>query len=217
MAARSAAPFVPDRADLAALRRAARDCEGCDLHGPATQTVFGAGPEDARLLLVGEQPGDVEDRTGEPFVGPAGKLLDKALAEAGLGRTGVYLTNAVKHFKFQERGKRRIHKAPARGEIRACLPWLHAELAAVRPELVVCLGATAAKALLGDAFRVSEQRGELVEVDGLGVIATVHPSAVLRAPDRAAAYEGFVADLRVVREHLPADAARTGRDVKAAP
>ncbi|MFD1151750.1 UdgX family uracil-DNA binding protein [Saccharothrix hoggarensis] len=205
-AARSAAEFVPEGADLAALRRAAAGCRGCELYRPATQTVFGAGPEDARLMLVGEQPGDVEDRQGEPFVGPAGRLLDKALAEADLAREGVYLTNAVKHFKFvpAERGKRRIHKTPARGEVTACLPWLRAEVARVRPALVVCLGATAAKAVLGTGFKVSEQRGRVTRAEeyDVDVIATVHPSAVLRAPDRTEAYQGFLADLKVVREHL---------------
>ncbi|MFE2754207.1 UdgX family uracil-DNA binding protein [Actinosynnema sp. NPDC059335] len=200
----SAASFVPEGADLAALRRAAAGCRGCDLYEPATQTVFGAGPEDARLVLVGEQPGDVEDRQGEPFVGPAGRLLDKALDEADLAREGVYLTNAVKHFKFvpAERGKRRIHKSPTRGEVLACLPWLRAELARVRPDLVVCLGATAAKAVLGSSFKVSERRGQVERVEDHDVIATVHPSAVLRAPDRDEAYRAFLADLRVVRAHL---------------
>lgn len=200
----SAASFVPEGADLAALRRAAAGCRGCDLYEPATQTVFGAGPEHARLMLVGEQPGDVEDRQGEPFVGPAGRLLDKALDEADLAREGVYLTNAVKHFKFvpAERGKRRIHKAPTRGEVLACLPWLRAELARVRPDLVVCLGATAAKAVLGSSFKVTERRGQVERVEDRDVIATVHPSAVLRAPDRDEAYRAFLADLRVVRAHL---------------
>ncbi|MFD7658049.1 UdgX family uracil-DNA binding protein [Actinosynnema sp. NPDC059797] len=200
----SAASFVPEGADLAALRRAAAGCRGCHLYEDATQTVFGAGPEDARLLLVGEQPGDVEDRRGEPFVGPAGRLLDKALAEADLDREGVYLTNAVKHFKFIQdaRRKRRIHKSPARGEVTACLPWLHAELARVEPDLVVCLGAVAAKAVLGNDFKVTERRGRVERHEGRDVIATIHPSAVLRAPDREEAYQGFLADLRVVREHL---------------
>ncbi|MEU4744741.1 UdgX family uracil-DNA binding protein [Actinosynnema sp. NPDC023658] len=200
----SAAEFVPQGADLAALRRAADGCRGCRLYEPATQTVFGAGPADARLVLVGEQPGDVEDRQGEPFVGPAGRLLDKALDEADLAREGVYLTNAVKHFKFvpAERGKRRIHKSPSRGEVVACLPWLHAELGQVRPDLVVCLGATAAKAVLGAAVKVTERRGQVERVDDYDVIATVHPSAVLRAPDRDEAYQAFLADLRVVRAHL---------------
>ncbi|MCE6995974.1 UdgX family uracil-DNA binding protein [Saccharothrix sp. S26] len=199
-----AAEFVPEGADLAALRRAATGCRGCELYKPATQVVFGSGPETARLVLVGEQPGDVEDRQGEPFVGPAGRLLDKALDEADLAREGVYLTNAVKHFKFvpAERGKRRIHKTPTRGEVVACLPWLRAELARVRPDLVVCLGATAAKAVLGSSFKVSERRGRVERVEDQDVIATVHPSAVLRAPDRDEAYRGFVADLRVVRAHL---------------
>ncbi|NUT45930.1 MAG: UdgX family uracil-DNA binding protein [Saccharothrix sp.] len=199
-----AAGFVPEGADLAALRRAAAGCRGCELYGPATQTVFGAGPEHARLMLVGEQPGDVEDRQGEPFVGPAGRLLDKALHEADLAREGVYLTNAVKHFKFvpAERGKRRIHKTPSRGEVVACLPWLEAEVARVRPELVVCLGATAAKAVLGPSVKVSESRGRVERGEGHDVIATVHPSSVLRAPDREEAYQGFLADLRVVRAHL---------------
>ncbi|KOX21633.1 uracil-DNA glycosylase [Saccharothrix sp. NRRL B-16348] len=189
---------------MAALRRAAAGCQGCDLYKPATQTVFGAGPEDAGLVLVGEQPGDVEDRQGEPFVGPAGRLLDKALHEADLAREGVYLTNAVKHFKFvpAERGKRRIHKTPSRGEVVACLPWLRAELAQVRPGLVVCLGATAAKAVLGNAFKVSERRGQVERFEDYDVIATVHPSSVLRAPDRDEAYRSFLADLRVVRAHL---------------
>ncbi|XVS62390.1 UdgX family uracil-DNA binding protein [Actinosynnema sp. CA-299493] len=200
----SAAEFVPEGADLAALRRAAAGCRGCDLHEPATQTVFGAGPADAGLVLVGEQPGDVEDRQGEPFVGPAGRLLDKALDEADLAREGVYLTNAVKHFKFvpAERGKRRIHKSPSRGEVVACLPWLRAELAQVRPALVVCLGATAAKAVLGASFKVTERRGQVERGEDYDVIATVHPSAVLRAPDRDEAYRKFLADLRVVRAHL---------------
>ncbi|MFE9748851.1 UdgX family uracil-DNA binding protein [Saccharothrix saharensis] len=199
-----AAEFVPQGADLAALRRAAAACRGCELYKPATRTVFGSGPAEARLMLVGEQPGDVEDRQGEPFVGPAGRLLDKALDEADLAREGVYLTNAVKHFKFvpAERGKRRIHKTPSRGEVVACLPWLHAELARVRPALVVCLGATAAKAVLGASFKVTERRGRVERVEDHDVIATVHPSAVLRAPDRDEAYRGFLADLRVVRAHL---------------
>ena len=166
--ATSAAEFVPEGADLAALRRASAGCRGCELYEPATQTVFGAGPADAALVIVGEQPGDVEDRQGEPFVGPAGRLLDKALAEADLAREGVYLTNAVKHFKFvpAERGKRRIHKTPSRGEVVACLPWLQAELARVRPDLVVCLGATAAEAVLGTAFKVSERRGRVERAEG---------------------------------------------------
>lgn len=199
---RSAAEFVPEGADLAALRSAARGCRGCDLYRGATQVVFGEGPESADLVVVGEQPGDVEDRRGEPFVGPAGKLLDKALEEADLAREGVYLTNAVKHFKYTERGKRRIHKTPGRTEVVACLPWLVAELERVEPRLVLCLGATAAKAVLGSDFKVSERRGQVEKFGEYEVIATVHPSSVLRAPDRDEAYRAFVADLRGVREHL---------------
>ncbi|GAA3433717.1 UdgX family uracil-DNA binding protein [Kutzneria kofuensis] len=202
----TAADYVPARGGLAALRRAAADCHGCALYKDATQTVFGEGPSDARLMLVGEQPGDREDVEGEPFVGPAGKLLDRALKEAGIDRAEVYLTNAVKHFKFTlpERGKRRIHKKPSQGEVTACRPWLQAELDRVKPELVVCLGATAASALLGSGFRLTRQRGEIVSLpDGSGIpaLATVHPSAVLRAPDREEAYQGLVADLAVVARH----------------
>jgi DNA polymerase len=186
------------------LRRAASGCTGCDLYRDATQTVFGDGPSRARAVLVGEQPGDQEDRAGEPFVGPAGRLLDRALDDAGIDRDQVYVTNAVKHFKFHldERGKRRIHEKPSRGEVVACRPWLLAELGAIRPGLVVCLGATAAQSLLGTAFRLTKQRGELVALPpdvGLDghALATVHPSAVLRAPDRDLAYKGLVEDLTV--------------------
>jgi uracil-DNA glycosylase family protein len=195
---------VPPRGGLAALRRAAADCHGCDLYKDATQTVFGDGPGTARLMMIGEQPGDREDVAGEPFVGPAGKLLDRALAEVGIDRAEVYLTNAVKHFKFTlpERGKRRIHKKPSQGEISACKPWLLAELDRVKPKLVVFLGATAASSLLGKDFRLTEQRGQIVELEqGIPAVATVHPSAVLRAPDREAAYQGLVADLTVVARH----------------
>ncbi|GAB2660947.1 UdgX family uracil-DNA binding protein [Nocardia goodfellowii] len=195
-----AAAFVPDSADLTTLREAACDCHGCDLYKHATQTVFGEGPQNASVVLIGEQPGDQEDRQGHPFVGPAGRLLDKALTEAGIDRTQVYLTNAVKHFKFEERGKRRIHKQPGRTEVVACSAWLNAELAVVRPELVVCLGAVAAKAVLGPSFKVSEQRGQVISTDDYAVAATVHPSSVLRAPDRDVAYEAFVADLRRIRQ-----------------
>ncbi|GAO05157.1 UdgX family uracil-DNA binding protein [Anaeromyxobacter sp. PSR-1] len=195
----TAAPLVPSRATLAALRRAAAGCTACPLWERGTQTVFGAGPPRATVMLVGEQPGNDEDRAGEPFVGPAGRLLDRALAAAGLDRRDAYVTNAVKHFKWEPRGKRRIHQKPSAGEVRACRPWLDAELAAVRPRALVCLGATAAQALLGRGFRLTERRGQpvpspLAEI----VIATVHPSAVLRAPDDAARREalaGLVADL----------------------
>jgi uracil-DNA glycosylase len=201
-----AARFVPDDQEIAALRAAVRGCQGCGLYRDATQAVFGAGDEHANVMLVGEQPGDREDIEGEPFVGPAGRLLDAVLAEAGLDRSGVYLTNAVKHFKFTrpERGKRRIHQKPGRTEVVACWPWLAAELDAVRPRLVVCLGATAAQALLGPSFRLTAHRGELlVPPDSLRdreigqILATVHPSAVLRAPDTEAARRGLLADLRV--------------------
>ncbi|MDQ3343432.1 MAG: UdgX family uracil-DNA binding protein [Actinomycetota bacterium] len=185
-------------ASLDELREAAAGCTNCDLYRHATQTVFGAGPQDARLMLVGEQPGDREDVEGEPFVGPAGRLLDQALVEAGIDRDVVYVTNAVKHFKFAPRGKRRIHATPKAEEIRACRPWLDGEIAAVRPAVVAALGATAAKVLLGPSFRVSKQRGEVVERDGLRLTATIHPSAILRGPpeQREAALNDLVDDLR---------------------
>ncbi|MFF5534722.1 UdgX family uracil-DNA binding protein [Streptomyces cinerochromogenes] len=207
----TAAPFVPEGADLTALRRAAAGCRGCPLHLPATQTVFGAGSTDARVMLVGEQPGDQEDRQGRPFVGPAGKLLDRALEEAGIDPAESYVTNAVKHFKFTqaEPRKRRIHKAPSLREMTACGPWLAAELALVEPELIVVLGATAGKALLGSSFRVGEVRGTVLEREIHGrperLVPTVHPSSVLRARDdqeRRAAYEGLVADLKVAARAL---------------
>ncbi|RRS01817.1 UdgX family uracil-DNA binding protein [Glycomyces terrestris] len=196
--------WVPEGAGIAELRRAARDCEGCDLYQDATQTVFGEGPADARLFMVGEQPGDVEDREGEPFVGPAGRLLDQALADAGIDRDRIYLTNAVKHFKFtwSERSGRRLHKKPGRTETVACRPWLTAELAAVAPALVVALGATAAQSLMGPDFRVSAQRGECFDLDLGGepcaFLATVHPSSVIRlqGADRDEALAAFTADLR---------------------
>ncbi len=199
--------FLPERRSLSALRAAAQGCEGCDLFGPATQTVFGAGPANARLMLVGEQPGDREDLAGEPFVGPAGHLLDKALVDAGLGDVPRYLTNAVKHFRFTERGKRRIHQAPNRGQLRACLPWLDAELRAVEPELVVCLGATAAHAVFGNDFRLTQHRGELLDRPDSRpgewqAMTTVHPSSVLRATDRDQAYDEFVHDLRAAATWL---------------
>ncbi|HVW44504.1 MAG TPA: UdgX family uracil-DNA binding protein [Amycolatopsis sp.] len=203
-AKRDASPFVPESHALSRLREASRSCRGCGLYENATQTVFGAGPPDARVLMLGEQPGDREDREGEPFVGPAGHLLDRALVEAGVDRDEVYVTNAVKHFKFvrAERGKQRIHKKPSRGEVIACRPWLIAELDSVRPDLVVLLGATAAQALMGPSFRVTEHRGTRLDApDEFGghsafVLATVHPSSVLRAPDRATAYAALVADLK---------------------
>lgn len=205
-------PAVPPEGGLETLRRAAAGCTGCELYARGTQTVFGEGPEDARVLLVGEQPGDVEDRAGRPFVGPAGKLLDRSLVEAGLDRSRVYVTNAVKHFKWVQRGKRRLHSKPGSREIVACHPWLEAEIRAVRPEVIICLGATAAQALLGRGFRVSRQRGEFVATRlAAHVMATVHPSALLRAPDEATRHEEyrrFVADLRRAAERV-AKAARS--------
>jgi len=202
----TAAPWVPEHANIDELRRAAVDCRGCELWKPATQVVFSAGNPRAPLALVGEQPGDVEDRQGIPFVGPAGRLLQDALAEAGVPKEDVYVTNAVKHFRFTERGKRRIHATPQVSHIRACLPWLEAEVKLVDPALIVCLGATAARALLGSSFRVTKQRGEVLElatpVGVRPVLATVHPSAVLRATgdDRDEAFAGLVADLRTARD-----------------
>ncbi len=196
--------FVPPDATLEELRGAATACRGCELWEPATQVVFSAGNPAARVALVGEQPGDVEDQQGIPFVGPAGRLLQKALDEAGVARDDVYVTNAVKHFRFTERGKRRIHQTPDLAHITACKPWLAAELQVVAPQLVVVLGATAAKALLGNDFRVTKQRGEVLSRETtrgpVSFLATVHPSSVLRAPDdqREAAYQDLVADLKVV-------------------
>ncbi|MER6411552.1 UdgX family uracil-DNA binding protein [Streptomyces humidus] len=204
----TAEPFVPGHGGLTALREAAARCRGCPLHRDATQTVFGAGPADAELMLVGEQPGDQEDRQGEPFVGPAGKLLDRALAEAGIDPGEAYVTNAVKHFKFTqaEPRKRRIHKAPGLREAAACGPWLAAEQAIVEPKLIVVLGATAGKALLGSSFRVGQVRGTVPEEETHGrpqrLVPTVHPSAVLRADDREGAYRGFVRDLRTAARLL---------------
>jgi DNA polymerase len=203
----TAAPLVPAAATLPALRDAAADCRACDLWERGTQTVFGEGPRRADVVLVGEQPGDREDVEGQPFVGPAGKLLDRALEAAGIDRSRAYVTNVVKHFKWEARGKRRIHVKPDAGEIRACRPWLDAELAVVRPRAVVCLGATAAQALLGKDFRVSTRRGELIHDSPLApiVMATVHPSSVLRARDdasRKAELDRLIEDLRVLARAL---------------
>ncbi|MEV2253269.1 UdgX family uracil-DNA binding protein [Streptomyces sp. NPDC050147] len=215
-----ALPYVPARGGIPALRRAAADCRGCPLYADATQTVFGAGRARARLMLVGEQPGDQEDKAGEPFVGPAGHLLRKALGEAGIDEEQAYFTNAVKHFKFApvtEGRKRRIHKAPNLRELAACRPWLAAEVRRVNPELLVALGATAGKSVLGNSFKVTESRGALLclasghdlplAADEEGdahrrFLATVHPSAVLRAKDRDEAYGGLVSDLRVAARFL---------------
>ena len=202
---RSAAPFVPKTTSIRTLSAAAHECRGCDLYKTATQIVFGAGPARARVVFVGEQPGDQEDRQGAPFVGPAGALLDKALEDAGIPRADVYLTNAVKHFKWEPRGKRRIHKKPRASEIKACRPWLEAELRAVKPQIVVCLGATAAQSVFGPQFKLMQNRGKVLEGEGRAVVATIHPSAVLRSPDsegRRAAYESLVADLKVVAKAL---------------
>ena len=208
-----AAP-VPAGGGLDDLKAAAAGCTACDLYRDATQTVFGEGPRTARVMLVGEQPGDKEDKTGQPFVGPAGRLLDDALVRSGIDRSEVYVTNVVKHFKFTRRGKARIHQKPNAAEQAACRPWFQAELAAVRPGVVVALGATAAQAILGRQFRVTQQRGQLLEWPEKFeipletpplVLATVHPSSILRAPedaDRKALMDGFVADLEVVATAL---------------
>ena len=197
----TAAPLVPERPTLPKLRPAAAGCTACPLHETGTQTVFGEGTASAEVVFVGEQPGDQEDLQGKPFVGPAGKLFDKALEDAGIDRSQVYVTNVVKHFKWQARGKRRIHQKPNWSEIAACRPWLEAELEVIKPRVLVCLGATAAQALLGRDFRVSRQRGELVHSDlAENVIATVHPSSILRADDetREQEYDALVRDLEKV-------------------
>src|SRR5437763_10477084 len=205
-----ATPFLPGRGGLATLRKAAAECHGCHLWRHATQTVFGEGRSGARVMLVGEQPGDREDREGRPFVGPAGRELDRALEEVEIDRGDAYVTNVVKHFKFEERGKRRLHKTPKRFEIQACRPWLDEELRVVKPEVLVLLGATAAKGLLGAGFRVSRERGQPIESDLAPlVVATIHPSAILRAPDDEARYaerEAFARDLAIVAEELVARA-----------
>jgi uracil-DNA glycosylase len=201
----TAAPLVPERPSLPKLREAAAGCTACDLYKTGTQTVFGEGTRDAAVMFVGEQPGDQEDLAGKPFVGPAGRLLDEALVDAGIDRKTVYVTNVVKHFKWQARGKRRIHQKPNWSEIAACRPWLEAELAVVEPRVLVCLGATAAQALLGRQFRVTRERGRPVESEPAAhVIATVHPSPTLRSdPEtREQEYAAFVEDLKVVARFL---------------
>src|SRR6185436_9879753 len=204
--ARSAAPFVPNSTSIKTLDEAAHNCRGCDLYKHATQVVFGEGTRSAQVMFIGEQPGDQEDKQGEPFVGPAGGLLDKALAEAGIPRTAVYVTNAVKHFKWEPRGKRRIHKKPRWSEIKACRPWLDAELRAVKPKVVVCLGSTAAQSIFGASFKLMQQRGrDLPNPIAPHVVATIHPSSVLRAPDsegRRQAFELLVGDLTLVAQLL---------------
>jgi uracil-DNA glycosylase len=202
-------PRRPRRISLTRAREEAKDCRACDLYKHATQTVFGEGPARATLMLIGEQPGDAEDLSGRPFVGPAGHLLDRALADAGIDRRDVYLTNAVKHFKFEPRGKRRIHKKPRASEIGACRPWLDAEIALVKPRVIVCLGATAAQALLGRSFKVTAHRGVFVASPlAPRVMATVHPSSILRAPDdetRQAEMQRFVRDLRAAAGELSSE------------
>ena len=201
-----AASFFPDRLTLSALAEAAQGCTACDLYKKATQAVLGEGPRRAAAVFVGEQPGDQEDLQGKPFVGPAGRVLDEALAEAGIARDQVYVTNAVKHFKWEPRGKRRIHQKPNLTEVRACRPWLDAELAVIKPRGIVCLGATAAQSLLGPQFRITRDHGQFFEATlAVWVTATLHPSAILRMPDeaaRAAARAELVADLRGVAEKL---------------
>jgi uracil-DNA glycosylase family protein len=215
MSERNSVAQPPSGVGLDGLRAAAAGCRACELWEPATQTVFGEGPETARVVFVGEQPGDQEDRKGEPFVGPAGRLLDKALTEAGIDRRDAYITNAVKHFYFKPTPKRRLHQTPKPEHLRACRPWLEAEFEVLKPEVVVCLGATAAKALISPSFRITKDRGQLLPWTPPGAVAedddedaphqawmlaTTHPSAVLRTPDesRAAAYDALVADLTVV-------------------
>ena len=196
--------LLPKQLSIPGLAAAAEDCQACDLHVRASQTVFGEGSARATVMLVGEQPGDREDVEGRPFVGPAGRFLDTALEAAGIDRRKVYVTNVVKHFKWVPRGKRRIHQSPNRAEVSACRPWLQAEIKVVGPEVIVLLGATAAKALIGSHFRVTEDRGRVIEVPGLGalVVATVHPASVLRSDDREAGMAAFVADLRAVARYL---------------
>ena len=202
----SAEPWIPPHPTLPKLIASAEGCQGCDLYLHATQTVFGEGPSKARIMMVGEQPGDQEDLAGKPFVGPAGKILDKALADAAIDRDTVFVTNAVKHFKFVERGKRRIHAKPNAAEVAACRPWLRAEIGVVQPELVVCLGATAAQSILGSDFSITKSRGQFVLHRWAGlVMATIHPSAILRAPDddmRHMQYRLFVEDLAQIPKKL---------------
>jgi DNA polymerase len=202
----SAADFLPETLDLAQLRAASKHCRGCELYRNATQTVFGEGSPNARLLLVGEQPGDQEDRTGHPFVGPAGQLLGDLLEEVGIDREEVYITNAVKHFKWTPRGNRRLHAKPTVREVAACRPWLEGEIAAIEPALIVCLGATAAQSLLGSAFRITRQHGEILSSQwAQAVLATYHPSAVLRAPTpegRSRMRQDLAVDLQEAARYL---------------
>ena len=198
--------LLPEQLTIPSLAAAAEDCEACDLHARATQTVFGEGGAPSTVMLVGEQPGDREDVEGRPFVGPAGRFLDSALEAAGIDRKRVYVTNIVKHFKWVARGKRRIHQSPNQTEVLACRPWLQAEILVVKPKVIVALGATAAKALIGSKFKVTLDRGRVIEVPRLGapVVATVHPASILRSEDREAGRAAFIADLKAVARYLKA-------------
>jgi DNA polymerase len=203
----TAEPFLPSRLTLPLLKEAAAGCKGCDLYKIGTQTVFGEGPKDARVMFVGEQPGDQEDKAGKPFVGPAGAMLDKTLGKVGIDRSDVYVTNAVKHFKWEPRGKRRIHSKPSSRQVAACRPWLKAEVEVIRPDVIVALGATAAQSMLGNKFKVTHERGKALRETEWApcVIATVHPSSLLRAPDEAArraAIAAFETDMRVVKKEM---------------
>jgi uracil-DNA glycosylase family protein len=201
----TAVPFMPARLSLKTMRESVDGCRGCDLYKHATQAVFGEGRQGALIMFIGEQPGDAEDKAGKPFVGPAGKMFDKALIETGIERKDVFVTNAVKHFKYEQRGKRRIHGKPSARQIRACRPWLKGEIGVVKPKMIVALGATAAQALFGQQFRVSRQRGQPFESSwGEWSMAMMHPSSLLRAPDEAsrrAMWEDFLADMQVVAKH----------------
>src|SRR5438552_6975983 len=203
----TAEAYMPERITLAALREAAKGCHGCPLYKTGTQTVFGEGRKDSRIIMIGEQPGDQEDKAGHPFVGPAGRILNDALEEVGIDRDDVYVTNAVKHFKWEPRGTRRIHSKPSAREVQACKPWLSVELQVLKPEMVVCLGATAAQALMGKDFRITKSRGEIFRDTQYApwLMATAHPSSILRMPsseDRETARRAFVADLRVAAHEL---------------
>jgi DNA polymerase len=203
----TAEPFLPAKLALPALREAAKGCEGCDLYRCATQTVFGQGPKNARVMFVGEQPGDQEDRQGKPFVGPAGRMLNATLEKVGIDRAQVYVTNAVKHFKFEQHGKRRIHSKPSARQVAACKPWLKAEVAVIQPDVLVALGASAAQAILGSGFKVTQHRGEVIRDTTWApvVMATVHPSSLLRAPDeesRHRAIAAFEKDFRAIRKQM---------------
>jgi uracil-DNA glycosylase len=214
----SARDFLPAERDLQSLAEAAQGCRGCELYKRGTQTVFGEGPAKASVIFVGEQPGDQEDLQGRPFVGPAGQLLDKAMEQAGIDRGQAYVTNAVKHFKWEPRGKRRLHSKPNAREMSACRPWLEAEMEAIHPEIIVCLGATAAQSLLGPSFRITKQRGQIMQSDwGLPILATYHPSALLRAPDevaRAEMHKMFLSDLKKVAQFI--DKSSDGKAAKRA-